>query len=236
MDGTWHPDPTGRHETRFWDGTTWSAWVSDGGQQAEDPPEWPQPPESTGLGLRSGGLRYFRRGGGPWPVVDMAGDQVGYLTRSSFSLTGRSIGVWDMANVPWLTVKQGIHGTGILVAEREIGRIQWHGVGSLGTVDISVQLAGRVRMRMRAVRQDFASGAATVTDPVGTPLLSLGITRDADMRVLTLQRLVGLPEEYEYAVQAVVPAIILELDNRASFQATHDDDNSTFSGRSPWPD
>lgn len=182
------------------------------------------------------GLRYFRRGGGPWPVVDMSGGQVGYLTRSSFSFTGRSIVVWDMANIAWLTVKQGIHGTGILVADREIGRIGWHGVGSLSTVDISVNLAGRMRARMRATRQDLAAGTAVLTDPAGAPLIALTITRDSDTKVLSLQRLVGLPEDYEYAVQAVVPAIILELDNRAGFQATHDDDNSTFSGRSPWPD
>lgn len=234
MEGNWQPDPTGRHEARFWDGTAWTAWVSDGGQQTEDPPEWPAPPEPSGLGLRSGGLQYLRRGGGPWPVLDMAGAQVGYLTRGSFSLSGRSVGVWDIANVSWLTVKQSIHGTGILVANQEIGRIQWHGVGSLSTVDITVHLAGRMRARMRATRQEFAAGEAVLTDPAGSPLLALGISRDGDTRVLRLQRLVGLPDEYEYAVQSVVPAIILELDNRAAFRAANDDD-STFSSRSVWP-
>lgn len=232
----WQPDPTGRHEVRFWDGTAWTAWVSNGGQQSEDPPGWPEPPESAGLGLRSGGLQYFRRGGGPWPVVDMAGVQVGYLTRSSFSLTGRSIGVWDIANVPWLTVKQSIHGTFIAVSNQEIGSVQWHGIGALGTVDITVHLAGRMRARMRAERQEFAAGQAVMTDPAGSPLLTLGIAREGDTRVLRLQRLVGLPDDCEYAVQAVVPAIILELDNRAGFQSAHEDDNSTFSSRSPWPD
>jgi hypothetical protein len=236
VQGSWRPDPTGRHELRYWDGTTWTAWVGDAGQHSDDPPGWPRPPESAGLGLRSGYLRYFRHGAGPWPVVDLAGDQVGHLSRSTFSLTGRSIGVWDRANTLWLVVKQSIHGTLIQLADREVGRIQWHGVGSLGTVDITVALLGRMRARMRATRQDLATGRAVVTDPGGAPLLSLGITRDADMRVLTLQRLVGLPDDYEYAVQALVPAIILELDNRASFKATHDDNNSTFSGRSPWPD
>jgi hypothetical protein len=33
----WHPDPTGRHAHRFWDGTTWTAHVADGGQLALDP-------------------------------------------------------------------------------------------------------------------------------------------------------------------------------------------------------
>lgn len=33
----WHPDPTGRHEHRYWTGTSWSDHVSDAGQQLTDP-------------------------------------------------------------------------------------------------------------------------------------------------------------------------------------------------------
>jgi hypothetical protein len=33
----WHPDPTGRHELRWWDGATWTAHVGDGGVASEDP-------------------------------------------------------------------------------------------------------------------------------------------------------------------------------------------------------
>jgi hypothetical protein len=235
MQGTWQADPTGRHEARFWDGDEWTAWVSDAGRTSEDQVAWPAPPEFAGVGLRSGYLRYFRQGAGPWPVVDLSGAQVGYLMRSSFSLTGRSISVWDMANTPWVTVKQSLHGTVIAVADQEVGRVQWHGVGSLGTVDITVALGGRMRLRMRAKREDFSAGEAVMSDPGGTPLLCLSITSEADMRVLTLQRLVGVPDDYEFAIQAVIPAIILELDNRSSFQATHDDVGSSFGGRSPWP-
>jgi Protein of unknown function (DUF2510) len=35
---SWQGDPTGRHELRYWDGTTWTEHVSDGGQQSTDPP------------------------------------------------------------------------------------------------------------------------------------------------------------------------------------------------------
>lgn len=233
MQGAWQPDPTGRHEARYWDGAAWTAWVSDAGQTGEDPVAWPKPPESAGLGLRSGFLRYFRQGGGPWPVVDQSGDQVGYLMLGSFSLTGRSISVWDMTNTPWVSVKQSIQGTVIAVTDQEVGRIHWHGIGSLGTVDITVHLGGRMRAKMRATREDFLAGQAVMTDPAGAPLLLLGITRQADTRVVTLQRLVGMPDNYEYAVHAVVPAIILELDNRSAFQASNDD--NTFSRRGPWP-
>ncbi|HEX6425750.1 MAG TPA: septum formation family protein [Acidimicrobiales bacterium] len=33
----WNPDPTGRHEYRYWDGTAWTDDVSDGGVAATDP-------------------------------------------------------------------------------------------------------------------------------------------------------------------------------------------------------
>lgn len=33
----WFPDPTGRHELRYWDGRAWTADVSDGGTTAQDP-------------------------------------------------------------------------------------------------------------------------------------------------------------------------------------------------------
>jgi hypothetical protein len=33
----WHPDPAGRHEWRFWDGSAWTSSVSSRGLQGEDP-------------------------------------------------------------------------------------------------------------------------------------------------------------------------------------------------------
>lgn len=34
---SWHPDPTGRHEQRYWDGSAWTQHVSDAGTVASDP-------------------------------------------------------------------------------------------------------------------------------------------------------------------------------------------------------
>lgn len=33
----WLADPSGRHELRYWDGRQWTASVSDGGEQSQDP-------------------------------------------------------------------------------------------------------------------------------------------------------------------------------------------------------
>jgi hypothetical protein len=35
----WHPDPTGRHDHRWWDGTRWTEHVADAGVSAVDPIE-----------------------------------------------------------------------------------------------------------------------------------------------------------------------------------------------------
>ena len=35
----WFPDPTGRHEHRYWSGSSWTENVSDAGQAATDPPD-----------------------------------------------------------------------------------------------------------------------------------------------------------------------------------------------------
>lgn len=33
----WHPDPTGRHQLRYWDGAQWTSHASDDGSAVEDP-------------------------------------------------------------------------------------------------------------------------------------------------------------------------------------------------------
>ncbi|MEQ1787784.1 MAG: DUF2510 domain-containing protein, partial [Acidimicrobiales bacterium] len=45
----WQPDPTGKHDHRYWDGTQWTENVSDSGVAAIDPyvPEAPQVPEAA---------------------------------------------------------------------------------------------------------------------------------------------------------------------------------------------
>jgi len=35
--GEWFPDPSGRHESRWWDGAEWTLWVGNDGEMAEDP-------------------------------------------------------------------------------------------------------------------------------------------------------------------------------------------------------
>jgi hypothetical protein len=48
----WNPDPTGRHQYRFWDGSQWSDQVSDVGQVTSDPLT---PPPGGPMAARTGG-------------------------------------------------------------------------------------------------------------------------------------------------------------------------------------
>ncbi len=43
----WHPDPLGRHEHRYWDGSQWTEHVSSHGRQSVDPPVGHAPVPTT---------------------------------------------------------------------------------------------------------------------------------------------------------------------------------------------
>ena len=43
----WHPDPLGRHEHRYWDGSQWTEHVSSHGKQSVDPPVGHAPVPTT---------------------------------------------------------------------------------------------------------------------------------------------------------------------------------------------
>lgn len=44
MSASWYPDPTGRHDCRFWDGSAWTSHVADAGTRGCDPFENVLPP------------------------------------------------------------------------------------------------------------------------------------------------------------------------------------------------
>ncbi|MCU1344552.1 MAG: hypothetical protein JWL70_818 [Acidimicrobiia bacterium] len=48
----WYPDPTSRHEHRYWDGTGWTDHVSDHGVQATDPVAGPPVAEVVSINAR----------------------------------------------------------------------------------------------------------------------------------------------------------------------------------------
>ena len=71
MAGEWHPDPTGRHQYRWWDGQEWTDQVADQGVVGVDPV--PAPTPAGGVGVPPAG------GSQPWPtaVAPVAGATAG---------------------------------------------------------------------------------------------------------------------------------------------------------------
>ena len=45
----WFPDPTGRHDHRWWDGAAWTAHVADAGVAGSDALDSPEAPDRSGL-------------------------------------------------------------------------------------------------------------------------------------------------------------------------------------------
>jgi len=62
--GWWADDPTGRHRLRYWDGSAWTSWVSDGAAAFVDPTPWappgptsvPRPSPTARAAFPSGGI------------------------------------------------------------------------------------------------------------------------------------------------------------------------------------
>lgn len=71
MDGIeagWHPDPTGRHELRYWDGGDWTAHVSDAGVTALDP----LAPVAAAVAGGPAGVSPAARPRRPWRLIGLA--------------------------------------------------------------------------------------------------------------------------------------------------------------------
>lgn len=65
----WHPDPSGRHQHRFWDGSGWTDQVSDDGVTSTDPVEAPAA-TTTAFGDTGGSQAGAQEGAQPWATAD----------------------------------------------------------------------------------------------------------------------------------------------------------------------
>jgi hypothetical protein len=72
-DPGWFPDPTGRHDHRWWDGVAWTAHVADAGVAGRDPLDAP------GHGLVTGPRSPLTGGRGPGPADRDATDPVAVI-------------------------------------------------------------------------------------------------------------------------------------------------------------
>jgi hypothetical protein len=78
----WHPDPTQRHQMRYWDGATWTDQVSDNGVTTTDPIGAPAPgAEATGATWAGGPQTGAPYGGvaGGFPMGGVDPTQASYM-------------------------------------------------------------------------------------------------------------------------------------------------------------
>ncbi len=238
----WHPDPTGRHETRYWDGSAWTVHVADAGVAGQDPPTWPPPPPATGLGLASGSL-WFQRGDGrvPWAVVDAEGGVAGWvIPPAGLALGPPTVPLMDAERRPVLSVDQTMaSGARVVVAGVEVAR--WRSVGVGGTHRVTVAMSvpsadtGRPRLALDTSLERLHAGPQPVRDPGGTPVATVAMRWNGQGDVdWHLARLVTLPPTRDAALLALPIAVSLDLDNRAAFAAGNRDPGERSDSRF-WP-
>jgi hypothetical protein len=147
----WHPDPYGAHELRYFDGTSWTEYVSDQGRQGTAPAAYPTAPVAPPAGAQNPTAAlgaYWQAGAAP---VASTAPRVGAAPESapakSFPLSGYSVATrvlvfvgagllmfgsflpWVKASIGLLSVeKNGIDGDGMFTLVLGAGAILLFGL------------------------------------------------------------------------------------------------------------
>lgn len=164
----WHPDPSGRHQFRWWDGVRWSDQVADGGvvsvealpppattsaaaqAVAEAGPGGPASPEAAAplLGLTK---LHYRSGGGNfpagwWQVTDEHRVPIAKVWR-----TGRTNTLCDLQGAAVLGASAGVRTFGVGGdRDRQIGDLQIvDGAGGRLSPITFIQMGTSMNMRCR---------------------------------------------------------------------------------------
>jgi hypothetical protein len=145
----WYPDPTARHDHRWWDGAEWTAHVADAGRVGRDPLDGP---------LRSGPARSTTDGAGSEPGPGWAAGRPG---PGGFVLAA-GVGALLVAPFPFLGLALAV---GALVlglrARRRSGPATGRGLATAGVVAAALGTATAVASTLLAltVMIDGSGGA-----------------------------------------------------------------------------
>lgn len=146
----WYPDPSGRHESRWWDGTRWTEHVASHGRQGVDPPD----------------------GGGAVPTVHRSTDKITRDVARAGAATG-SMGGGSVFTEPVLVVNQKAK---LIEVNNEYAIYDQHG-RQLGAVRQVGQSTLKKVMRVLTSYDQFMTHKLQVVDVQGNVLM--GITRPA---------------------------------------------------------
>jgi uncharacterized protein YxjI len=142
----WHPDPYGRHELRYWDGSRWTEHVSSHGTQSVDPPE----------------------GASHVPRVNRATEKVRRDVDIAGAATG-GLGGGTVFTEPVLVVNQKAK---IIEVNNEYAIYDQHGT-QIGAIRQVGQSAAKKALRMIGSVDQFLTHKLQVVDLQGNVLLAL---------------------------------------------------------------
>jgi uncharacterized protein YxjI len=142
----WYPDPFGRHEHRYWDGTQWTEHVSSHGRQSTDPPV----------------------GTAHVPTVNRATEKVVADVHKAGAATG-AVGGGSIFDEPVLVVNQKAK---LIELNNEYAIYDQNGT-QLGAVRQVGQSAMKKAIRLLSSMDQFMTHKLQVVDMGGRPLLQL---------------------------------------------------------------
>ena len=143
----WYPDPFGRHETRYWDGSRWTEHVASHGRQGVDAPV----------------------GGGNIPTVNRATERVaGDVTRAGVQ-GGQAQGGGTIFTEPILVVNQKAK---LIEVNNEYAIYDQHG-RQIGAVRQVGQSAAKKVIRVLTSYDQFMTHKLQVVDAYGNVLMAL---------------------------------------------------------------
>lgn len=176
----WHPDPTGRHQLRYWDGTAWTDHVSDGGVPSVDPMGPPGPtPTSGGSGFGDAVDSALTFGSGPSAeAVDKMVRGDGF---SGAGITGEvGLGNGTIWGEPILVVSQKAK---LIEVNNQYNVYDQHG-NQIAFVNQVGQSAAKKALRVLTSFDQFLTHRLEVTDMAGQ--VQLRITRPAKLMKSTV--------------------------------------------------
>ncbi len=161
----WYPDPTQRHELRYWDGAAWTDHVSDQGATGSDPVDQAVTPPSSRLDRLDAGLTLGNEG-----KPETLNTQLTGTGRRGIGLDGPVAGGGGgILTEPILIVNQKVK---LIELNNQYSVFDQHG-NQVAAVNQVGQSAAKKVLRLVSSLDQFMTHKLQVTDPAGQVLLQI---------------------------------------------------------------